>query len=91
MKKLKHGSALEKILEGDRNTAYFHAVANQQRRKKNFILDGPNDPVEYGEDMLNVAANFYKKKLLCCWTIREGSCCGLPGDEPSATGRRWKI
>jgi hypothetical protein len=27
-------------------------------------LDGPNDPVEYDEDMLNVAADFYKKTLM---------------------------
>jgi hypothetical protein len=34
------------ILEGDRNTAYFHAVANQRKRKKHLaVLDGPSGPV----------------------------------------------
>jgi hypothetical protein len=26
------------IMEGDKNTTYFHAVANQRRRKKNYFL-----------------------------------------------------
>jgi len=33
------------VLEWDRNTAYFHAVANYRNRKKNvLILDGPEGP-----------------------------------------------
>ena len=35
------------ILEGDRNTTYFHAVANQRSRKKRIeVLEGPNGLVE---------------------------------------------
>jgi hypothetical protein len=35
------------ILEGDRNTAYFHAVANQRSRKKRVeVLEGPNGLVK---------------------------------------------
>ena len=49
------------IKEGDRNTAHFHAIANQRRRKKQIaILDGPCGPVKRTKDMLGVAADFYK-------------------------------
>jgi hypothetical protein len=49
------------VVEGDRNTSYFHTVANQRRRKKNLsVLIGPNGPVETTEEMLDVAAIFYK-------------------------------
>lgn len=33
------------IMEGDRNTAFFHVVANQRRKKLNNVLDGPNGHV----------------------------------------------
>ena len=49
------------IKEGDRNTSYFHALANQRRRKKRIaILDGPNGPVDSNAEMLKVASDFYK-------------------------------
>jgi hypothetical protein len=50
-----------KIVEGDRNTAYFHALANQRKRKKTLaILDGPDGTVESTEEMLQIASTFYK-------------------------------
>ena len=50
-----------KIKEGDRNTTYFHVVANQRRRKNQLsILEGPNGPVYSTKDMLDVATDFYK-------------------------------
>lgn len=49
------------ILEGDRNTAYFHALANQRRRKTSLaILEGPNGPVYEVKDMLSIASEYYK-------------------------------
>jgi hypothetical protein len=49
------------IKEGDCNTSYFHAIANQRRRKNNLaILDGPDGPVEYTPGMIKIATNFCK-------------------------------
>jgi hypothetical protein len=36
------GSRDKDICEGDKNTTYFHALANQRRRKKKIlVLEGP--------------------------------------------------
>lgn len=49
------------IKEGDRNTAYFHAVANQRRRKNHLsVLVGDEGPVFTTTNMLDVASKFYK-------------------------------
>lgn len=49
------------IKEGDRNTAYFHALANQRNRKKRILrLETPNGWVEDNKDMLEHAVEFYK-------------------------------
>jgi hypothetical protein len=56
-----HRSRDRNILEGDRNTTYFHAVANQRRRKKFIhVLDGPQGPVTENKDMLKVATDYYR-------------------------------
>jgi len=49
------------IKEGDNNTTYFHALANQRNRKKRItVLEGPNDQVTDTQDMLTLATKFYK-------------------------------
>jgi hypothetical protein len=49
------------ILEGDRNTIYFHAAANQRSRKKMVeVLEGPNGLVEDQKGMMDIALDFYK-------------------------------
>jgi hypothetical protein len=49
------------LTEGDRNTSFFHAVANQRRRKKKIsMLDGPCGPVESTHEMIEIATSFYK-------------------------------
>ena len=54
-----HSSA--RYVGSDRNTAYFHAVANQRRRKTLIhSLDGPNGPVTEVDEMMKVASDFYK-------------------------------
>ena len=48
------------IKEGDRNTAYFHVVANQRRRKKTInVLEGPDGLVEDTPSMLKLAMEYY--------------------------------
>jgi hypothetical protein len=50
------------ILEGDRNTVYFHAVANQRCREKSIeCLNGPDGRVQETEEIPRVAVVFYKK------------------------------
>ena len=49
------------IKEGDNNTTYFHALANQRNRKKRItVLEGPNGQVTDTQDMLTLATKFYK-------------------------------
>lgn len=49
------------ILEGDRNTAYFQAVANQRRRKHMIhVLEGEDGPVTDNDGMRNIAVEYYK-------------------------------
>ena len=53
------------VKEGDRNTAYFQAVANQRSRKKRVeVLEGPNGLVEDQKGMMDIAVDFYKKNFL---------------------------
>lgn len=45
----------------EKNTAYFHAVANQRRRKKKVVsLEGPDGIVHDTPSMLQIAVDFYK-------------------------------
>jgi hypothetical protein len=48
------------ILEGDRNTAYFHAVANHMNRKKIECLRGLKGLVFDTQGILKIAADYYK-------------------------------
>ena len=59
--KAKQRSRDRNVREGDRNTAYFQALANQRNRKKKIsVLEGPDGPVTENKDMLALAGNFYK-------------------------------
>jgi hypothetical protein len=48
------------IREGDRNTQYFHIVANQRRKMTVCNMDGPKGTVETTEEILKVASDYYK-------------------------------
>jgi hypothetical protein len=51
----------DRIIKGDRNTAYFQAVANQRNRKKRITcLETDEDLIEDNDLMLNPAVEFYK-------------------------------
>jgi hypothetical protein len=59
------------ILEGGRNTTYFHAIASQRKRKRKKrieCLQGPGGRVYYTQEILKVATEFYKN--LFKWEIR---------------------
>ena len=50
-----------KIVDGDKNNAYFQAVANHRHRKNHLSkLNGDNGPVYSTKEMLEVATTFYK-------------------------------
>jgi exonuclease III len=56
--KAKQHSRDKDILEGDRNTAYFHAVANQRRRKTLISsLEGPEGQTSDLSEMLDIASD----------------------------------
>jgi hypothetical protein len=48
------------ILEGDRNTAHFHDVANHRNRKKIECLRGSEGLVFDTQGILKIAADYYK-------------------------------
>ena len=50
------------VKEGDRNTTYFQAVANQRNRKKRISgLEGPDGWIDDNKGMLEHVVDFYKK------------------------------
>lgn len=50
-----------KIKDGDKNNAYFHALANHRHRKNHLVeLNGENGPVHTTNEMLGIATSFYK-------------------------------
>ena len=59
--RIRQRSRDRRIKEGDRNTAYFQAVANQRNMKKRIPgLDGPEGWIEENDVMLKHAVSFYK-------------------------------
>ena len=49
------------IKEGDCNTTYFQALANNKKRKKMITsFQGPEGEVTDQKEMLNIATDFYK-------------------------------
>jgi hypothetical protein len=50
------------ILEEDRNTAFFHSVANQRKREKQISqLQGEYGIVEDNKGVLDIAIDYYRK------------------------------
>jgi hypothetical protein len=75
--KAKQHSRDKDILEGDRNTAYFHAVANQRRRKTLISsLEGPEGRTSDLSEMLDLASVYYKN----LFRFEEGSGFSLDSD-----------
>jgi hypothetical protein len=75
--KAKQRSRDRDILEGDRNTAYFHAVANQRRRKTLISsLEGPEGQTSDLSEMLDIASDYYKH----LFHFEEGSGFALDSD-----------
>jgi hypothetical protein len=61
------------ILEGDRNTTYFYAVANQRARKKRIEgLQSDHGLVQDTPGILKIAVQYYKE--LFGWESREPFC-----------------
>lgn len=58
--KVKQRSRYRYIKEGDKNTAYFQAGANQRRRKKATMLEHKGSIIENTHAMLGHAVEFYK-------------------------------
>lgn len=59
--KIRQRSRDRDILEGDRNTTYFHAVANYRSRKKRIdFLESPIGHVSDQKGMMDIAVGFYK-------------------------------
>jgi hypothetical protein len=59
--KIRQRSRETEILEGDRNTSYFHSIANQRRRKKQIDqLEGPDGMVEDNKGMMKIVVDYYK-------------------------------
>jgi hypothetical protein len=79
--KAKQRSRDRDIKEGDWNTSYFHAVANQRRRKMLVhSLDGPDGPATGEKEMIDLATSYYKD----LFKLEESSSCSLADDFFSA-------
>ena len=64
--KIRQSSRDRDILEGDRNTTYFHAVANyRSRKKRSDYLESPIGHVSDQKGMMNIAVGFYKDLFAC--------------------------
>jgi hypothetical protein len=58
--KAKQRSRDRNVKEGDRNTRYVHAVANQRKRKNTiYDIDGPEGTVNNTKDIIKVATQYY--------------------------------
>jgi hypothetical protein len=62
--KARQRSRERRVKEGDRNTAYFQAVANQRKRKRRIsCFETSEGLIADNEMMLNHAVDFYKKTV----------------------------